>query len=187
VGAGADAGPPVLVYVVKRSWHTDLGFEATDLHPPLAALRPRLAGARYLLFGFGDRHYLIDQGGSTKGLLGALWPGSGVVLVTGLGVTPEAAFGAAGVIRLTLSARQAARLEAFVWSTLATGDGAASVLGAGPYDGSYFYAATMRYSGVHTCNTWTAEGLRAAGLPIRSFAVAFSGQVWRQVRKLAGP
>jgi uncharacterized protein (TIGR02117 family) len=181
-GASADAGPSVVIYVIKRSWHTDLGFEAVDLHPPLAGIRPQLAGARYLLFGFGDRHYLIDHGGSTKDLLGAVWPGSGVVLVTGLRATPEAAFGASGVIRLTLSATQAHRLEAFIWSTLATGRDAASVLGAGPYDGSYYYAATMHYSGVHTCNTWTAEGLRAAGLPIRSFAVAFSGQVWRQVR-----
>jgi uncharacterized protein (TIGR02117 family) len=185
-GAGADAGPPVVVYVIKRSWHTDLGFEVTELHPPLAGIRPQLAGARYLLFGFGDRHYLIDHGGSTQGLLGAVWPGSGVVLVSGLGATPEAAFGAAGVIRLTLSATQGRRLEAFVWSTLATGSEVASLLGAGPYDDSYYYAARLRYSGLHTCNTWTAEGLRAAGLPIRSFGVAFSGQVWRQVRKLAG-
>jgi uncharacterized protein (TIGR02117 family) len=180
----ADAGPPVVVYVIKRSWHTDLGFEATDLHPPLAGIHAQLAGARYLLFGFGDRHYLMDHGGSTKGLLGAVWPGSGVVLVTGLGATPEAAFGATGVIRLTLSATQARRLQAFVWRTLAPSAGEASVLGAGPYDGSYYYAATTRYSGAHTCNTWTAEGLRAAGLPIRSFAVAFAGQVWRQVRHL---
>jgi uncharacterized protein (TIGR02117 family) len=182
-GASADGGPPVVIYVIKRSWHTDLGFEAADLHPPLAGIRPQLGGARYLLFGFGDRHYLIDHSGSMKGLLSAVWPGSGVVLVTGLGATPEAAFGAAGVIRLTVSATQARRLEAFVWRTLATGDDAARMLGAGPYEGSYYFTATMRYSGVHTCNTWTAEGLRAAGLPIRSFAVAFSGQVWRQVRK----
>jgi uncharacterized protein (TIGR02117 family) len=183
-GASTDAGPPVVVYVIKRSWHTDLGFAVSDLHPPLAGIRTQLTGARYLLFGFGDRHYLIDHGGSTQGLLGAVWPGSGVVLVTGLDATPEAAFGAAGVIRLTLSAKQALRLEAFVWGTLATGIDAASVLGAGPYDASYYYAATQSYSGAHTCNTWTAEGLRAAGLPIHSFAVAFSGQVWRQVRSL---
>jgi hypothetical protein len=182
-GASVDAGPPVVVYVIKRSWHTDLGFAASDLHPPLAGIRTQLGGARYLIFGFGDRHYLIDHGGSTKGLLGAVWPGSGVVLVTGLDATPEAAFGVTEVIRLTLSATQARRLEVFVWGTLATGVDAASVLGAGPYDGSYYYAATVRYSGTHTCNTWTAEGLRAAGLPIHSFAVALSGQVWRQVRK----
>jgi uncharacterized protein (TIGR02117 family) len=186
IGARADAGPPVVIYVIKRSWHTDLGFAASDLQPPLAGIRPQLPAARYLLFGFGDRHYLIDHGGSTKGLLGAVWPGSGIVLVTGLVATPEAAFGTAGVIRLTLSAAQAHRLEAFVWGTLATGDDSTRALAAGPYDGSYYYAATMRYSGAHTCNTWTAEGLRAAGLPIHSFAVAFSGQVWRQVRKLAG-
>jgi hypothetical protein len=99
--------------------------------------------------------------------------------------TPEQAFGATGVIRLTLTASQAQRLQEFVWMTLASTNGVAPVLAPGPYADSVYYAATIRYSGLHTCNTWTAEGLRSAGLPVRSFAVEFSGQVWRQVRRVA--
>jgi uncharacterized protein (TIGR02117 family) len=183
IASTADTSPRVVVYVIKRSWHTDIGFTATDLHPPLASLRARLPAARYLLFGFGDRHYLMNHGSSANGLLGAILPGAGVVLVTGLTATPEESFGATEVIRLRLSAAQATALENFVWSTLAAAAGAHE-LGAGPYDGSLYYAATLRYSGVHTCNTWTAEALRAAGLPVHSAGVEFSGQVWHQVRKL---
>jgi len=181
---GTDAGQPVVIYVIKRSWHTDIGFDAADLHPPLASLRQMLPGANYLLFGFGDRHYFMHHGESIGTTIGAAWPGAGLVLMTGLTNTPEQAFGVSGVIRLTLSASQARRLESFVWGTLATSDSAANALATGPYDGSFYYAATTRYSGLHTCNTWTAEGLRAAGLPVRSFAVELSGQVWRQVRKI---
>jgi uncharacterized protein (TIGR02117 family) len=184
VAAGADAGPPVVIYVIKRSWHTDIGFDVADLRLPLASLRPMLPAASYFLFGFGDRHYFMHQGESIGTTIGAAWPGAGLVLMTGLTETPEQAFGAAGVTRLTLSARQARRLESFVWDTLATSNSAATALAAGPYDGSYYYASTTRYSGLHTCNTWTAEGLQAAGLPVHSFAVEFSGQVWRQVRKI---
>lgn len=184
VAAGTYAGPPVVIYVIKRSWHTDIGFDAADLHPPLASLRQMLPGANHLLFGFGDRHYLMHKGDSMGTTLGAAWPGAGLVLMTGLTNTPEQAFGVAGVIRLTLSASQARRLESFVWDTLATSDNAAHALATGPYDGSFYYASTSRYSGLHTCNTWTAEGLRAAGLPVHSFAVEFSGQVWRQARKI---
>jgi hypothetical protein len=73
-----------------------------------------------------------------------------------------------------------------VWDTLAKENDVATALAPGPYDGSFYYASTQRYSGLHTCNTWTAEGLKTTGLPIRSFGVEFSGQVWRQVRRLTG-
>jgi uncharacterized protein DUF2459 len=179
-----DAGPAVTIYVIKRSWHTDIGFDATDLHPPLASLRPALPGTHYLLFGFGDKHYLLTRENSFHGMIGAVWPGDGLVLVTGLDATPEQAFGVNGVIRLQVRAAQALRLEEFIWNTLATHDGVATALAPGPYAGSLYYESTLRYSGLHTCNTWTAEGLQTAGLPIRSFGVEFSGQVWRQVRSL---
>jgi hypothetical protein len=180
----SDSGPGVVIYVIKRRWHTDIGFNAADVPLPLAPVRSKLPAAHYLLFGFGDRHYLMNKGRSTAGLLGAVWPGPGVVLVTGLTATPEEAFGNEGVIRLTLSAGQARRLEEFVWKTLATSDSVPIALGAGPYDGSYYYASTEGYSGLNTCNTWTAEALKVAGLPVSSFGVELSGQVWHQVRKI---
>ena len=180
------AGPPVTIYVIKRSWHTDIGFDVADLHAPLATVRPALPEAHYLLFGFGDKHYLMTRENSFEGMVGAVWPGDGLVLMTGLTGTPEQAFGAEGVARLTLSAAQARRLEEFIWDTLAKEDGVATSLAPGPYDGSLYYPSTRRYSGLYTCNTWTAEGLRTAGLPVRSFGVEFSGQVWRQVRRLQG-
>jgi uncharacterized protein (TIGR02117 family) len=180
----AEVGSPVTLYIIKRSWHTDIGFDVADLHPPLATLRPALPEAHYLLFGFGDKHYLLSRDNSFEGMVGAVWPGEGLVLMTGLEGKPEQAFGAAGVARLPVSAAQAERLEKFIWNTLATHDGIATALAPGPYDESLYYESTLRYSGLHTCNTWTAEGLRSAGLPVRSFGVEFSWQVWPQVRRL---
>jgi uncharacterized protein (TIGR02117 family) len=186
IALSGEVGSLVTVYVIKRSWHTDIGFAVADLPPPLAKLRPALPEADYLLFGFGDKHYLLSRGNSFGGLLGAVWPGDGLVLMTGIEGTPEQAFGAAGVARLQVNATQANRLEEFIWNTLATHDGVATALAPGPYDESVYYEATPRYSALHTCNTWTAEGLRAAGLPVHSFGVEFSWQVWPQVRRLQG-
>jgi uncharacterized protein (TIGR02117 family) len=180
----AGVGSPVTVYVIKRSWHTDIGFDVADLRPPLATLRPALPEAHYLLFGFGDKHYLMSRANSFAGMVGAVWPGEGLVLMTGVVGTPEQAFGVAGVTRLRVSTAQAEKLEEFVWNTLATHDDIATALGPGPYDGSLYYESTLRYSGLHTCNTWTAAGLRSAGLAVHSFGVAFSWQVWNQVRRL---
>jgi hypothetical protein len=51
----------------------------------------------------------------------------------------------------------------------------------GPYEDSLYFAATERYSAIHTCNTWAAEALRAGGLPLRAKLVVFAGQLWSQL------
>ena len=66
-----------VIYLVRRKWHVDIGFAAVDLQPPLASLRAHLPAAHYLLFGFGDRHYLLDKDQGLGGMLAALWPGRG--------------------------------------------------------------------------------------------------------------
>lgn len=179
-----EPGPGTVIYVIRRSWHTDIGFDVADLAAPLSGVHSALPTAHYLLFGFGDRHYLINKDRSVGGLLGALWPGPGVILVTGLTGTPGRAFGEQQVRRITLSTSQAHRLQEFVWNSLRRSAGAVQVLAPGPYDDSTYYAATLRYSGFHTCNTWTADALKAAGLPVSSFGVEFSGQVWHQVGRI---
>jgi len=173
-----------VIYVVRRQWHVDIGFAAGDLQPPLAALRAHFPEARYLLFGFGDRHYLLDQDRGLGGMLAALWPGAGVMLVTGLGASAQDAFGEPHVIEIRVSAPQAAAAQRFVWQSLAAQRGAVTPLRVGPYDGSLYYATPQRYSGLHTCNTWAAQTLRAAQLPVHSAGVVFAGQLWSEVRRL---
>lgn len=171
-----------VIYVIKRKWHVDIGFAATDLQFPLAALRADFPASRYLVFGFGDRHYLLDQDRGVGGMLAALWPGPGLILATGLISTMQAAFGEGNVIEIPVTAAQLRSAQDFVWSSLAAEHEAVAPLHAGPYEGSIFYPASPRYSAVHTCNTWAAEALRAANLPIHSGGVALSGQLWMQAR-----
>src|ERR1700679_571470 len=78
----AAAGPRMVIFVVRRGWHTDIGFNGGDIPAPLASIRSQLPKAHYLLFGFGDQHYLVNHGPSLGGLVGAIWPGPGLVLVT---------------------------------------------------------------------------------------------------------
>jgi uncharacterized protein (TIGR02117 family) len=176
-----------VIYVIKRNWHVDIGFAAADLQAPLASLRADFPGAGYLLFGFGDRHYLLDRDRGFGGMFAAFWPGAGVMLATGLTASAQAAFGADNVIEVQVSAAQARKLQQFVWQSLSADGGAVRPLRAGPYQGSVYYAASQRYSALHTCNTWAAEALRESGLPIHSHGVALSGQLWIQVQRLVGP
>jgi Protein of unknown function (DUF2459) len=182
VPAAADAGDAdnVVIYVVRRGWHIDVGFAASDLRPPLSALAPEFPGLKYLVFGFGDEQYLEAKNHNAPVMLAALWPGRGLVLATGLTASPQDAFGVSQVIELTVTERQSLDAQAFVWRSLAQPESHSN----GPYEGSVYFAATPKYSAVHTCNTWAAESLAAAALPIHSGGVIFAGQLWSQLRRL---
>jgi hypothetical protein len=171
-----------VIYVARRGWHIDIGFSAGDLQPPLQSLTGQFPGVRYLFFGFGDQRYLLAKHQSGPVLLAALWPGRALVLATGLNALPEEAFGAAHVLALKVTLEQLQSAQAYVWRSLRS---QVSAYARGPYEGSLYFTATSRYSAFHTCNTWVAEALKAAALPIHSAGVIFAGQLWGQVRRLA--
>ncbi len=175
-----------VIYVARRGWHVDIGFAAADLQPPLKSLMDEFPGAGYLFFGFGDRRYLLAKNRNAPVLLAALWPGRGMVLATGLASPPALAFGVRHVVAVAVTVRQARDAQAFVWYSLDKRSESDPVrsYARGPYEGSLFFAATPKYSAFHTCNTWVAESLAAAALPIHSGGVIFAGQVWSQVRRL---
>jgi hypothetical protein len=112
-----------------------------------------------------------------------------MVLVTALNTSPERAFGTDDTVPLAVTPDGLAALEDFVHHSMTTNkDGTPVHVGAGPYPGSAFYASGITYYGLYTCNTWTAEGLRAAGIPISGDAVVFASQVMDQVRwRIAAP
>ncbi len=183
--AQESASPPVpspVIYVARRGWHIDVGFARADLQPPLSSLAEEFPGMRYLFFGFGDRQYLAAKNHNAPVLLAALWPGRGMMLVTGLSSAPQEAFGASHVAALAVTSQQLGGAQAFIWNSLDRQAGAHS-WARGPYEGSLYFAAAPRYSALHTCNTWAAEALKAAALPVHSAGVVFAGQLWGQVRE----
>jgi Protein of unknown function (DUF2459) len=181
------------IYVARRGWHIDIGFAVAALEPPLRSLAAQFPGARYVFFGFGDKHYLLAKNRNGPVLLGALWPGPGMLLVTALNSTPEAAFGAEHVIAVAVTTSQVRGAQAFIQQSLkqqsleqqSSEPNAVVPYAQGPYEGSLYFAATPTYSAFHTCNTWVAEALKTAPLPIHSAGVIFAGQLWGQVRRLA--
>lgn len=181
-----DSGPAVaIVYVVDRGWHTDLGLAADDVRGPLATVKQRFPEVRFLTFGFGERAFYVSRHTDLFTMLGALLPSQAAILVTGLRATPQEAFGRDNVVGLPLTAAGIAHLDAFLWSYLRKGPGGdVQLLAPGPYPGSLFYAAAGTYDAAFTCNTWTADGLRAAGLPVSAEGVLLAGQVMSRVRRL---
>jgi len=182
-GAGRNSYSSTL-FVARRGWHIDIGMAVSDLAAPLDQAAADLPDARYIFFGFADKHYLMAAHHNGPVLFGALWPGASIVLTTGLPNTPAQAFGEQEVIALSATAEQMRALQSFIWASLRTQDELLKMYSPGPYDGSVYFLGTAKYSAFHTCNTWGAEALRAAGFRIHPGGVVFAGQLWTQVRRV---
>jgi hypothetical protein len=171
------------IYIARRGWHIDIGLAVDDLTMPLAAVVSELPRSRYVFFGFGDRHYLLAKNHHGPTLLRALWPGDGIILVTGLEVMPDEAFGAANVVALAVSQARLRALQGFIVGSFRESRDELRAYREGPYAGSLYYLASPTYSAVHTCNTWGAEVLQASGFNV-STGVVCAGQLWSQVNRL---
>lgn len=171
--------------MIERGWHTDIGLPVNEITGPLTTLERDFPGVAVLTFGFGERQFLVNRKTTFGAMLNALLPSRSAVLMTALRATPQAAFGTSNVVVLSVPRAGIVRIEAGIWHEFERSDGVPIPLAEGPYPGSVFYAARDIYDGLFTCNTWTAETLRAGGLPIPSAGVLFSGQVMGSVRWIA--
>lgn len=168
------------IQLVRRGWHTEIAVATEDLRGGLAALAAQRPGTRHLLLGFGQRDYLLSAERGPLVALRALLPGDGAMLVTWLPETPEAAYGAANVIPLGVTAAGLDRLRNFLTASFDWDSAGAPVHLVWSGQRGAFYAAVLPYSLGYTCNTWTAEALAQAGLPVRLAGVVFGGQVMAQ-------
>ncbi|CAG2138893.1 hypothetical protein LMG31506_02031 [Cupriavidus yeoncheonensis] len=171
--------------VVARDWHTDVCLRSEDADAEVRRLASGFDDVRYLCFGFGDRSYVVRRKHDVVTMLLALVPGRGVVLLSALRAPPAAAFGAGNVVSLAVSQAGLEGLRAYLRNAVQRdGENGPVHLGDGPYEGGAYLPATAAYSLLYTCNTWTADALRHAGLPLAPVAV-FADDIMMQVRRIA--
>ena len=185
----SDAAVPMgstTIYVVGRGWHTDIGLSVDEITGPLAVLARDFPGVQFLVFGFGERAYLMDRHGGSGDALGALFPSKSAILMTALRAPPTDAFADQQVVTLRSTQGGVDRIATMIWQALdKTADGSVIRLADGPYVGSAFYASHETYDAFHTCNTWTAVLLHDGGFPVDPRGVLLAGQVMRQVVQIA--
>lgn len=179
--AWAVGGEPL--YVIATEWHTEIGLSASLVTAPLAQVRADFAGADSLIFGWGQRDFYMDPNPSLGVMLRAAFPGPSVMLVQPLRNPPPLALGPPSrVVTLHTSDEGMARLCDYIWGFLAKdANGRATRTGPGPCEGCEFYASDGTYDLHHTCNTWTAETLRAGGFPVDPDGVITSAALMRQI------
>jgi uncharacterized protein (TIGR02117 family) len=174
-----------VVYVISGGWHTELGLPQAEIVGPLATLKQDFPGAEYVVFGWGAHDYYMARNPGIADLLRAAAPGPAVMLIIPLPMAPEAFFGAANTFVIPVSQDGVQRLSQFLSSYLEVDkEKSFRRIGYGPYPQSAFYASARTYNLGHTCNTWTAEGLRVAGLSVSTAGVIFASQVLKQLPAL---
>ncbi len=182
----------VPVAVADYGWHTGLIVPAKALGTVLTGLHGHFRHARYLGFGWGNRRFYESSKQGLGLALRSILPSSSVVLLQGFGSRLRAGEEAGATLHwLCVSRSGVRRLDRFLADYFRKGPHGHFIgVEPGMLPHSEFFASTGTYDAFHTCNTWTAEALHAAGLPVNSHGIVFAGQLLTEIRPLwltAGP
>jgi len=173
------------VYVVNSyGWHTSIVVAVQDIDPSLH-LYDVAGDARYVEVGWGDEtYYQATRTTSLMGMQALFWPTDSVLHVVLLDKDPAGSFPDAQIVALELSEGGFERLVEFIDNSFAVDQkGQLIRLGRGLYGDSYFYRAEGTFYFFRTCNTWTADVVRASGYPITTFSVVSADHVMKQLKE----
>ena len=171
------------VWVVDHGWHTGLVLERSSIPHGLVPEQDDFPAAQYLEIGWGDaQFYRTPDAGVSLAIRAAFLSKASVLHVVGLPVPPGDAFAPGDAVEIRLSRLGFEALARFVDGSFDRGgQRAASPQGRGLYGDSRFYAGRGRYHLFYTCNTWIADALRAAGVPITPVYAMTAGNLMWQV------
>ncbi len=189
IATAADAGEDrgITIQVTSNGWHTAIVVPRAAMPADAVPEAADFPDTAYLGFGWGDAEYFPEPEPTFAMTLRAgLRPTPAVMHVSGLDLPVGVTFPSVEVVDLTVTASGFRSLIGFLHDSFARG-GADRVAASAPglYRFSKFYPATGRFHMLNTCNTWTARGLAAAGLPVEAGGTRMADDLMTQLRPLA--
>ena len=183
------ATDPVVIQVLDNGFHTDIAVPRAALERrggPLALAVQSLAPGDWILIGWGDAKFYVDQrpilDRLPDGARAFLHPGNrSVLMLAPRRDDPRLTYGEDSAA-LTLSRARFERLAARVEASLDLPNGRPRIAAMRPGDDARFFASRETFSILHLCNHWSAQVLNAAGLPIRPVRSIVSAEVLRTAR-----
>lgn len=183
------ATDPIVIQVLDNGFHTDIAVPRAALElrgGPLALAVQSLAPGDWILIGWGDAKFYVDQRPISDrlpdGARAFLHPGNrSVLMLAPRRDDPRLAYGEDSAA-LTLSRAAFDRLAARVEASLDLSNGRPRIAAMRAGDEARFFASRETFSILHLCNHWTAGVLNAGGVAIRPVPAITSGEVMRSVR-----
>lgn len=184
-------GEVVTFYLLDNGFHTDLAVPRAALMQtpgPLADAVATLAPGDWILIGWGDAKFYVDQSPMgdrlPDGFRAFFKPGNpSVVMLDPEQTDPRKRFAEDGRAALHLSRAGFERMMRRVEGSLALSDGHARIAAARPGDDARFFASNETFSIAFLCNHWSARVLNAGGLAVRPLRSVTSSEVMATVRR----
>ena len=175
------------IFVASNGWHSAIFIARATIPRGAIPVVEDFPRAVYLGFGWGDAAYFPDpEPGVLTLISAALQPTPSVIHVTGLSSHPRDAFPKDEVIVLKLSADGFQKLLGFLNAAFSReGAGRVIVQAPGLHSFSKFYRAEGQFHMFNNCNSWTARGLEAGGLPIKADTIFRAEGLMAELRVIA--
>jgi uncharacterized protein (TIGR02117 family) len=179
-------------YVASHRWHTSIIVPRAAIPPgawPPGVVERDFAGCRYLELGWGDRKFYPCPKPTVWMVFDALFvPGPSVLHVVGHSGPLADAHTWNSLLRVPCTRQELAEVCRLLGASFERdAQGRAHSMGTGLYGRkSQFYFAEGLYWGGNSCNKWTAQIMRAGGLPanLSLCKTLTAGSVMAQARRL---
>ncbi len=169
------------IYIVSNGWHTGIVIARGDIPDGAVPEAREFPDARFFEFSWGDARYFPAPEKGLGMIMSALFtPTPAVMHLAGLPAHPRTTFPTAETISLKVSQEGFDALVSFLDQTFDRDAGAEGKPGLYPF--SRFYPAKGRFHMFNTCNTWTARGLAAAGVPVKVTGTLQAEELMAQLR-----
>ncbi len=158
------------VRVFAFGWHSGIVLDMNEIPKADQPYFSLFARHRWVEISWGDDAFYRNQNKTFSwplAIRAIVWPTKSVLHVVGYDMPPHAIYGMARVQKIPVDARKFRHLLKFVTSYF-TGDSAVpyDIVERGLYGDSWFLKSKRKYVFPFTCNVWTAQALKEAGLPL---------------------
>jgi hypothetical protein len=177
-----------LVVVVHDSWHAAIVLRRADINHDSLPELVDFPDAEFIEFSWGDKDYFPNpDAGVFTAIKAAFWSSGSVLHLVGFSGNPKSFYRSGELVELRLTATAHGRLLGYLSRSFfrpPPKDRAEASAGLFPY--SRFYPATHKFSLLKTCNTWVAEALESAGLPVSPGNVVTADSLATQLSGIEG-
>lgn len=172
------------IELIYRDWHTSLMLPASAFEG--TSLAPVAESYEYVRVGFGDGDYFTGKsagvGAATRALVLSKYSALQVIRYTH---HPEGVIPPDTRVILAVTPQGLADLVAYIEASLAKEQGTVVPLKAYQASTGVFFLAAHPYGWRQNCNTWSANALRIAGLPVKGKLNLTSTSVFSQAKTIA--
>ncbi|MDP1777053.1 MAG: DUF2459 domain-containing protein [Brevundimonas sp.] len=184
--------PGVEVHVLDNGFHTDLAVPRASLEArtgPLAEAVHSLPPGDWILIGWGDARFYVDQSPMTDrlpdGARAFFRPGNAsVIMLDPAQRDPRDLVAADHRRSLRLSAAGFDAMANHIEASLDLADGRARIAAARAGDDARFFASHEHFWIGRLCNHWSSGVLNAAGLPARPLRAITSSEVMATIERV---